>query len=43
MELSNPKLEQRFSASRREILNLHADLDAVRSENVTDPLTQLAN
>ncbi len=43
MELSNTKLEERFSASRREILDLHANLDAVRSESLTDPLTQLAN
>jgi diguanylate cyclase len=43
MELSNTKLEQRFSASKREILDLHANLNAVRSESLTDPLTQLAN
>lgn len=43
MKLSNPKLEQQFSASRREILDLLANVDAVRSESVTDPLTQLAN
>jgi diguanylate cyclase len=43
MKLSNPKLEQQFSASRCEILDLLANVDAVRSESVTDPLTQLAN
>lgn len=43
MEVSNIKLEERLNASKREILDLHANLEAVRSESLTDPLTQLAN
>ena len=43
MELSNLKLEERLNASKREILDLHANLEAVRSESLTDPLTQLSN
>ncbi len=43
MELSNIKLEERLNASKREILDLHANLEAVRSESLTDPLTQLSN
>ena len=43
MEVSNQKLEERLTASKREILDLHANLEAVRSESLTDPLTQLAN
>src|ERR1017187_5801095 len=43
MEVSNIKLEERLSASKREILDLHANLEVVRSESLTDPLTQLAN
>ena len=41
MEVSNIKLEERLNASKREILDLHANLEAVRSESLTDPLTQL--
>jgi diguanylate cyclase len=43
MEVSNQKLEERLTASKREILDLHANLEAVRSESLTDPLTQLSN
>ena len=43
MELSNIKLEERLSASKREIVDLHAHLEAVRSESLTDPLTRLSN
>jgi diguanylate cyclase len=43
MEVSNIKLEERLTASKREILDLHGNLEAVRSESLTDPLTQLAN
>ena len=43
MEVSNIKLEERLNASKREILDLHAHLEAVRSESLTDPLTQLSN
>jgi diguanylate cyclase len=43
MELSNIKLEESLTASKREILDLHTHLEAVRSESLTDPLTQLSN
>jgi diguanylate cyclase len=43
MEASNQKLEQRLSASKQEISELQENLEAVRSESLTDPLTQLAN
>jgi diguanylate cyclase len=43
MEESNQKLEARLSASRQEIDQLHENLEAVRSESLTDPLTQLSN
>jgi len=43
MEVSNQQLEERLSESKREILDLHAHLEAVRSESLTDPLTQLSN
>ena len=43
MEASNQKLEARLNASRQEIDQLHENLEAVRSESLTDPLTQLSN
>ena len=43
MELTNIKLEERLNQSKREILDLHAHLETVRSESLTDPLTQLSN
>ena len=43
MEASNQKLEERLSASKLEIDALHENLEAVRNESLTDPLTQLAN
>jgi diguanylate cyclase len=43
MEVSNNQLEERLNASKKEILDLHAHLEAVRSESLTDPLTQLSN
>ena len=43
MELSNQKLEERLLASKREINELQEDLEVVRTESLTDPLTQLAN
>jgi diguanylate cyclase len=43
MEASNQRLEQRLSASKQEISELQENLEAVRSESLTDPLTQLAN
>jgi diguanylate cyclase len=43
MEASNLKLEERLSASKQEIDELQVNLEAVRTESLTDPLTQLAN
>jgi diguanylate cyclase len=43
MEASNQKLEARLSASKQEITELQENLEAVRTESLTDPLTQLAN
>ena len=43
MELSNKKLEARLSASREEIHQLQKNLETVRSESLTDPLTTLSN
>jgi diguanylate cyclase len=43
MEVSNQKLEARLNASKQEINELQVNLDAVRTESLTDPLTQLAN
>jgi diguanylate cyclase len=43
MEISNVKLEENLVASKKEILDLHAHLETVRSESLTDPLTQLSN
>ncbi|MBV9556912.1 MAG: diguanylate cyclase [Pseudolabrys sp.] len=43
MEESNAKLEARLSASKQEINELQVNLEVVRNESLTDPLTQLAN
>jgi diguanylate cyclase len=43
METSNKKLEARLSASRQEIEQLQQNLETVRHESLTDPLTTLAN
>jgi diguanylate cyclase len=43
MEISNKKLEARLSASRQEIEQLQQNLELVRNESLTDPLTALAN
>lgn len=43
MEASNRHLEDRLSASKREINDLQENLEAVRTESLTDPLTLLAN
>jgi diguanylate cyclase len=43
MEASNQKLEARLSASKQEITELQNNLEAVRTESLTDPLTQLSN
>jgi diguanylate cyclase len=43
MELNNKKLEDRLAASRQEIQQLQQNLQAVRTESLTDPLTTLSN
>jgi diguanylate cyclase len=43
MKENNQALEQRLHASRQEINQLQANLDVVRTERLTDPLTGLAN
>jgi diguanylate cyclase len=43
MEQNNKKLEARLSASKQEIEQLQENLQAVRTESLTDPLTTLAN
>jgi len=43
MEESNQKLEARLNASKAEINELQENLEVVRTESLTDPLTQLAN
>lgn len=43
MEESNHKLEERLNASKQEIDQLQVNLEVVRTESLTDPLTQLAN
>jgi diguanylate cyclase len=43
MEQDNQRLEARLNASRQEINVLQENLEAVRHESLTDPLTTLAN
>ena len=43
MEVSNQQLEERLNASKQEINELQVNLETVRAESLTDPLTQLAN
>lgn len=43
MEESNLVLENSLKNSKQEITQLHINLEAVRHENLTDPLTTLAN
>jgi diguanylate cyclase len=43
MELNNRTLESRLDASRQEIESLQQNLETVRIESLTDPLTTLAN
>ena len=43
MEINNKKLEARLSASKQEIEQLQQNLEAVRTESLTDPLTTLSN
>ena len=43
MEDNNKKLESRLASSRQEIEQLQQNLETVRIESLTDPLTTLAN
>ena len=43
MEKNNQALEARLTASKQEITQLQQNLEAVRTESLTDPLTSLAN
>jgi len=43
MEHANQKLEARLTASKQEITQLQENLEVVRTESLTDPLTSLAN
>jgi diguanylate cyclase len=43
MAQTNKKLEDRLSASKQEINQLQQNLEMVRNESLTDPLTSLAN
>ena len=43
MEQTNQQLEERLKASKQEINQLQENLEAVRTESLTDPLTSLAN
>ena len=43
MEAANKKLEARLNASKQEITSFRQNLEAVRTESLTDPLTSLAN
>ena len=43
MKQNNHALEQRLNASKQEINQLQENLEAVRTESLTDPLTSLAN
>lgn len=43
MELNNKKLEMSLAASRQEIQQLQQNLETVRIEGLTDPLTTLCN
>src|SRR5471032_2673607 len=43
MEESNHQLEARLNASKQEINELQVNLETVRNESLTDPLTQLSN
>jgi diguanylate cyclase len=43
VEQTNKALEARLSASKLEITELQENLEAVRTESLTDPLTSLAN
>src|SRR5262249_5334986 len=43
MEKTNHSLEARLNASKHEINQLQENLEAARTESLTDPLTSLAN
>ena len=43
MEKNNRTLEERLKASTKEVMQLQENLETVRTESLTDPLTSLAN
>jgi diguanylate cyclase len=43
MKQTNNQLEERLTASKQEINQLQKNLETVRYESLTDPLTSLAN
>jgi diguanylate cyclase len=43
MKVSNQQLQDRLNATAREINELQENLETVRNDSLTDPLTQLAN
>ena len=43
MQVTNTSLEQKLTASKQEINQLQTNLETVRVESLTDPMTQLAN
>ncbi|PZA11909.1 GGDEF domain-containing protein [Rhodopseudomonas palustris] len=43
MQQTNSALEQRLSQSKQEIANLQVNLETIRAESLTDPLTGLGN
>jgi len=43
MEDNNRALEEKLTSSKQEIAQLHAQMEAIRAESLTDPLTTLAN
>jgi diguanylate cyclase len=43
MQAANKALEDRLTTSKQEISNLQNNLDAIRTESLTDPLTGLGN
>lgn len=43
VQANNRKLEARLSASKQEVERLQQNLETVRTESLTDPLTTLAN
>lgn len=43
MQYANQELENRLSSSKQEIVKLQDNIEAIRTESLTDPLTMLSN